>query len=250
MGGENANIIARLKKEILPLQGFKSIKGKENYDLGLGPIRFAFPNSCFPLGAMHEFCCDEKENTAATSGFISGILSRLMKDGGACIWVRTAKTIFPPALKTFGIDPEKIIFVDLKTDKDVLWVTEEALKFDGLAAVIAEIRELDFKASRRLQLAVEHSRVTGFIIRIKPKNLPAGRQVLNTTACLTRWRISSIHSGSPNDLPGIGFPRWNVELLKVRNGIPGSWQVEWLNGKLKPIQKSITTIPEEQKKTG
>ena len=243
MGGENANIIAQLKKEILPLQGFKSIKGKENYDLGLGPIRFAFPNSCFPLGAMHEFCCDEKENTAATSGFISGILSRLMKDGGTCIWVRTAKTIFPPALKTFGIDPEKIIFVDLKTDKDVLWVTEEALKFDGLAAVIAELRELDFKASRRLQLAVEHTRVTGFIIRIKPKNQ-------NNTACVTRWRISSIHSGSPNDLPGIGFPRWNVELLKVRNGIPGSWKVEWINGRLNPIQKSITIIPEEQKKTG
>jgi len=243
MLGENANIIAQLKKEILPLQGFKSIKGKENYDLGLGPIRFAFPNSCFPLGAMHEFCCDEKENTAATSGFISGILSRLMKDGATCIWVRTAKTIFPPALKTFGIDPEKIIFVDLKSDKEVLWVMEEALKFDGLAAVIAELRELDFTASRRLQLAVEHSRVTGFIIRIKPKKL-------NTTACVSRWRISSIRSGSPNDLPGIGFPRWNVELLKVRNGIPGSWQVEWINGKLKPIQKSIAVIPEEQKKTG
>ena len=243
MGGVNANIIAQLKKEILPLQGFKSIKGKENYDLGLGPIRFAFPNSCFPLGAMHEFCCDEKENTAATSGFISGILSRLMKDGATCIWVRTTKTIFPPALKTFGIDPEKIIFVDLKSDKDVLWVTEEALKFDGLAAVIAELRELDFTASRRLQLAVEHSRVTGFIIRNKPRNQ-------NTTACVSRWKISSIESSSPNDLPGIGFPRWNVELLKVRNGIPGSWQVEWINGRLKTIQKSITIISEEQKKTG
>jgi len=32
---------------------------------------------------------------------------------------------------------------------------EEALKCAGLAAVIGEVREMDFKQSRRLQLAVE-----------------------------------------------------------------------------------------------
>src|SRR4030095_16739475 len=178
MANSTADIIAQLKREILPLQGFKSIKPGNNDDFGLGPIRHAFPNSCFPIGAIHEFYCEAKENTAAASGFISGILSRMMNESGISIWVRTIKTIFPPALRHFGIDPEKIIFIDLNTEKDVLWVTEEALKFDGLSAVIAEIRELDFKVSRRLQLAVEQSRVTGFIIRFSPKSI-------NTTACLT-----------------------------------------------------------------
>jgi protein ImuA len=28
-------------------------------------------------------------------------------------------------------------------------------------------------------------------------------------------------------MPGVGFPRWNVQLLKVRNGKPGAWQIEW-----------------------
>ena len=243
MANSTADIIAQLKREILPLQGFKSIKPGNNDDFGLGPILHSFPSSCFPIGAIHEFCCDAKENSAATSGFISGILSRMMNDSGISIWVRTNKTVFPPALLHFGIDPAKIIFIDLKTEKEVLWVTEEALKFDGLCAVIAEIRNLDFTVSRRLQLAVEQSRVTGFIIRFGPNTI-------NTTACLTRWKISPIKSGFINDLPGIGFPRWNIELLKVRNGTPGSWQMEWRNGRLKPIEKSISIIHEEQRKTG
>ena len=37
----------------------------------------------------------------------------------------------------------------------MLWVIEEALKCEGLAAVIGEIKELSFTQSRRLQLAVE-----------------------------------------------------------------------------------------------
>ena len=100
---------------------------------------------------------------------------------------------------------------------------EEALKCDGLSAVIGEMQELSFTASRRLQLAVEQSRVTGFILRHNPRNL-------NTTACVTRWKITSLPSELADDMPGVGFPRWNVELLKIRNGKPGAWQIEWTAG--------------------
>jgi protein ImuA len=62
---------------------------------------------------------------------------------------------------------------------------EEALRCNRLAAVVAEIGELSFTASRRLQLAVEQSRVTGFILRLKPRNL-------TSTACVTRWRVTSL----------------------------------------------------------
>jgi protein ImuA len=52
-----------------------------------------------------------------------------------------------------------------------------------------------------------------------------------------------------DDMPGVGFPRWNVELLKVRNGKPGSWQIEWKAGKFLHLPQFIT-IPQEQRKTG
>ncbi|HEY4206229.1 MAG TPA: hypothetical protein VGM31_05445, partial [Puia sp.] len=32
-------------------------------------------------------------------------------------------------------------------------------------------------------------------------------------------------------MPGVGFPRWNIELSRIRNGHPGSWVVEWQAGR-------------------
>ena len=243
MPSTKANIIAQLKKDILPLQGFKPAINNTVHDVGLGSINIAFPNELFPLGAVHEFICSGPEDLSASGGFIAGILSTLMLCGGVCLWISSSRTIFPPALKLFGIEPEKIIFVDLQKEKNVLWAMEEALKCDGLAAVVGEMQELSFTVSRRLQLAVEQSRVTGFILRCNPRNI-------NTTACVTRWRITSLPGVLPDDMPGVGFPRWNVELLKVRNGKPGTWPIEWVAGKFRPIYKSASMNQEQQKKTG
>lgn len=238
-----SDIIARLQRDILPLQGFKPIPHGDAVDVGLGRIKDAFPNNSFPLGAVHEFCCTCVEDAAATSSFIAGILGTLMRNGGVAIWISSSRTIFPPALKSFAIEPDKIVFIDLQKQKDVLWAMEEALKCDGLAAVVGEIPEISFTASRRLQLAVEQSRVTGFIVRVNPRNQ-------NTTACVTRWKITSLPSVLPADMPGVGFPRWNVELLKVRNGKPGNWQVEWRGGRFRHDSR-LTAIPHmQEKKTG
>lgn len=243
MSIQKADIIARLQKEILPLQGFKPILNGNHLDVGLGLVRHAFPNSIFPIGVVHEFCCGGSTDMAATGGFIAGLISTLMRAGGASVWISSSRLLFPPALKSFGIEPDKIIFVDLNKERDILWAMEEALKCEGLATVVGEMKDLGFTASRRLQLAVEQSRVTGFVIRRNPTQL-------NTTACVTRWKITSLPGMLEDDLPGVGFPRWNVELLKVRNGKPGSWQLEWVAGKFRHISK-ITTLPlAQRKKTG
>jgi protein ImuA len=239
-----ADIIAQLQKEILPLQGFKPVSGGSIADIGLGPIEQAFPCGSFPLGAIHEFLSNSKEDTAVTGGFIAGILASLMGSGGAILWVSSSRTIFPPALRLFGIQPDKIIFIDLQKERDVLWAMEEALKCEGLAAVVGELQEISFTASRRLQLAVEQSRVTGFILHCNPRNL-------STTACVSRWKITSLPSVLSGDMPGVGFPRWNVELLKIRNGKPGSWTIEWIGERFHHVPELLVSIPlEQQKKTG
>ncbi|MFM9911046.1 MAG: ImuA family protein [Chitinophagaceae bacterium] len=244
MDSSQANRIAQLQKEILSLQGFKTNLNKTAIDMELGPINRAFPNSVFPLGAVHEYICESGTSAAATAGFILGITSNIMREGGVSLWISSSRTIFPPAMKSFGIDPDKFIFVDLQREKEILWVMEEALKCEGLAAVIGEVKELSFTASRRLQLAVEQSRVTGFVIQQNPRKL-------NTTACISRWKITSLASELEYSMPGVGFPRWNIDLLKVRNGKPGNWQVEWANQRFRQITKDIPTVVEPlQKKTG
>ena len=224
------DIITQLQKSILQLQGFSTPKAGVHATVGLGSIESVFPNGIFPSGAIHEFLSTTSEQAAASGGFISGILHSLMERGGACLWISTSRNIFPPALKIFGVEPDRIIFVDLKRERDVLWATEEALKCQGLAAVVAEVEEISFTQSRRLQLAVEQSRVTGFILRSNPRKLGA-------SACAARWNISSLASEPEEGMPGMGFPRWDVELLKVRNGNPGCWKIEWSAGRFKLLSE-------------
>lgn len=234
-------IINKLQKNILHWQGFKVPETGLTRFTGLEPVEAAFPNAVFPTGAIHEFLIEEQEHAAACGGFLGGLLGVLMQQSGISLWISTTRSVFPPALKSFGVDPDRIIFIDLKRERDILWVMEEALKCDSLAAVIAEVGEISFTESRRLQLVVEKSRVTGFILRKNTKKLSA-------TACVARWKISPLPSELEDGMPGLGFPRWNVELLKVRNGNPGSWTIEWYAGSFVPVidEKTHLSITEEQ----
>lgn len=242
MGANRADIIAQLKKDVLSWESAGRVQHIQTKIAGLGSIENAFPNRCFPVGAVHEFCTTAPEESAATAGFISAILSSLMHKGGVCLWISSRRAIFPPALSLFGVAPERVIFITLQKDKEILWTMEEALKCEGISAVVSEIRELSFTSSRRLQLAVERSGVTGFVLRHKPQNI-------GTTACIARWKIRPIASVLPDDTPGVGFPRWSVSLLKVRNGRPGSWTIEYAEGHIRHIPE-VSAIIQHQKKAG
>lgn len=228
--------IKQLQKEVLTLQKLKRTSAV-NLNIGLREMGNAFPDKTFPLGAIHEFISNEKEDAAATNGFMAGLISPLITNG-VVIWISNRRTLFPPALSVFGINPERIIFIDLWRPKEVLWALEEALKCGALSAVVGELSELSFTESRRLQLAVEQSRVTGLIHRYNPKSN-------NVTACVTRWKIESLRS-EMGGLPGVGYPRWDVHLQKVRNGKPGTWQVEWSGGCFRHIPIEVLSTPEHQ----
>lgn len=219
----NQDTFARLQQDILLLQGFKPAAAHITNWHGLEQIKSAFPNGVFPTGAVHEFVCKGPETVSSSAGFVSGILSSLLKQQGATVWISPGKMIFPPALKHFGMDPEKVIFIHLKNEKEKLFVMEEALKCDSVTAVVGQINEISLIESRRFQLAVEHSKVTGFLIRQNPQNL--------MTSCVTRWQVTPLPGEEEEGLPGVGFPKWDVQLLKVRNGKPGRWEMQWRSGK-------------------
>ncbi len=216
----NKDLIAKLQNDILLLQGFKPASNG-NQQLGLGQIESVFPNAVFPTGAIHEFICTKNEDTAATQGFLTGILKMLMlEEDGYCLYISKNRNLFPTALQAYGVQPHHIIFVDLERERDILWAMEEGLKCKQLTAVIAELREITFAQSRRLQLTVAQSQVTGFLLRTSSAKI-------TPTACVARWKITPLESEQKEGLPGLGFPKWQVELLRVKNGNPGIWQIEW-----------------------
>jgi protein ImuA len=231
MTSSKEHIVSQLRQEILGLEGYKNNRDN-TLAIGLGPINDAFPNKSFPVGGViHELISSNSEDSAASYGFINVMLAPLMAAGGVAIWVGTKRTVFPPALELFGIRPDKFIFIELAKERHVMWALEEALKCAALTAVVGEIEGISFTASRRLQLAVEQSRVTGFIHCNKPHKL-------GTTASSCRWKISHLPSHTVDKLPGVGFPQWKVELMRVRNGRPDTWNVRLVGGSF------VTAVPQ------
>lgn len=228
---EKVEIIKELREKILVMEGFKSTSiDSESTDFGLNEMASAFPFRTFPTGAVHELISPSAACATATNGFVSGLLSTLMKNNTSCLWISTKRSLFPLGLAYFGIEPDRVIFVDVRTDKEALWVMEQALKCNALAAVIAELGgEITFAQSQRLQLAVEESKVTGFLHRKRP-----GRE--NTLACVSRWKVRPAASLVDDGLPGVGLPIWDVQLEKIQNGKPGTWQFGWKDGFFIPIQ--------------
>jgi protein ImuA len=228
----------KLKKEIV-LQRF-GVPDKRLTPFSLFPFSNAFPFNQFPLGCVHEFICPSNESFSSSSAFVCGILSSLKQNNSAIIWICSQQRMYPPSFTFFGIAPHNIIFIQASKPKDILFTTEEALRCEGICAVITDIRELSFKQSRRLQLATEQSRVTGFVLRNNPRTY-------NTTACVSRWIITPAPGTSFQNLPGIGFPSWNVELQKVRNGKPQSWNIAWHAGRFVAAADATTTIIHHKK---
>ncbi len=231
------NIIRQLQEEILALEGFSRSKAdREHLDFGLGPMDAAFPCGSFPTGAVHEFISPTAACAAASNAFIAIILSTLMKREGPCMWISTGRSLFPPVLKHFGIEPHRVIFIDLKRDREALWVMEQALQCNAMAAVVAELEAVSFAESRRLQLAVAESRVTGLLHRRRPRKE-------NTLACVSRWKIRPLASRTPGELPGVGHPAWEVHLEKIRNGTPGKWQFMWQDDTLVHLPAAPYSLP-------
>ena len=227
--------IEKLRREILDLQGLGVHPDREGAQVSLGTLLDHMPGGVFPTGAVHEFLSPSLASAAAATGFITAIIQSLMQGGKPCVWISRRRMVFPPGMAMFGVDPDRFIFIDIEKEKEALWTIEEALKCASLGAVIGEINTLDFKQSRRLQLAVEHSRVTGFINRFVPRHL-------QPTACVARWQIQPANSYLPGGLPGMGFPRWKVELLKIRNGRTGTWQIEWSDNRFRVLDNTLRKI--------
>ncbi|HEY5379305.1 MAG TPA: damage-inducible protein [Pseudolabrys sp.] len=191
--------------------------------LGIPAIDRALPGGGLPRGALHE-CAGGglgAVHGAAAALFVAGVLGRLK---GQVFWCLRARDLFAPALAGAGLPPDRVIYAEASDDKTVLLCMEEGLRHKGLAGVVGEVARLPVTASRRLQLAAETSGVTAFVIR-RWRVATEAAQFNQPSAAATRWRITAAPS-APLTVPGIGRPRWKLELLRCRGGDSAEWDVE------------------------
>jgi protein ImuA len=148
------------------------------------------------------------------------------------LWCLPHADLYGPGVAACGLDPTRLVLVRATRDAEILWAMEEGLRAPGIAAVVGEVGALPAVASRRLQVVAERSGITAFLMRrwrtageaVRERNLP--------NAAATRWRISALPSITVGGVPGVGQPRWRVELSRCRGGLPGIWEVTVREGKL------------------
>ena len=196
---------------------------------GVAAIDRVLPDGGLALGAVHEILGidGDEEDGAAACGFIAGLLARLRM--GPVLWCVKRPDLYGPGLLAHGLDPARLVIVTVPRDEDILWAIEEGLRAPGLVAVIGEIGRLPLVAGRRLQLAAERSGITAFLLRRWRNSEEAARERERPSAAVTRWRIAALPARDIDDprlRQLIGQPRWHVELLRCRGGVPAQWVVE------------------------
>jgi protein ImuA len=187
------------------------------------------PGGGLATGAIHEAfgAGPGLPHTAAAALFTAGTLARLR---GPVLWCLTRRDLFAPALAGAGLHPDRVIYAEAGDDATVLAVAEDALRYRGLAGVVIEVTRLGLTPSRRLQHAAEASGVIGMVLRRWPS---ADKPPSEANAATTRWQIAALPS-SPlaGTTPGVGRPRWGLELVRCRGGqAPLNWIVEACDGK-------------------
>lgn len=182
----------------------------------------------FPA-ACHLVEVDYQSHIACAVGFLGGIVAKETKKGGCFIWVRDsyasseAGCLYGLGFSSIGIDPDKLILVDAKAPKDVLWSVEEALRSNAVSGVVGEIHGgshvIDLTATRRLSLRCASAKVPVFLAASRLSS-----QV--STAAKTRWRIGPAPCREPGDRL-LGSPAWQVTLTKNRYGLCTSTTVRF-----------------------
>jgi len=200
---------------------------------GVAAIDQVLPSGGLARGTLHEIlgAGGDEEDGALAAAFAASIVGRLaaqrrLGGDGMVLWCLPRPDLYGPGLAAHGLDPGHLMLVQASRDDEILWAMEEGLRAPGIAAVVGEVGGLPAVASRRLQLAAERSGITAFLLRRWRDGGQAARERALPNAAVTRWRIAALPSQPPRGEPGVGRPRWRVELLRCRGGEPACWEVE------------------------
>ncbi len=179
----------------------------------------------FLRSALHEvFAAD----AGAATAFCALLAGRLARAGNFVLWCEQPRALdagelYAPALRTFGVDPERMLLVRARRDADALWAMEEGLRSRSLAAAVGEVAELSLTAARRLQLAAEAGGAAAIVLR-------PNRETPSPGAAATRWRIGepparTVDAPRQPASPGLGAAQWRARPFRCRGG--AFRMIEW-----------------------
>ena len=186
---------------------------------GVAAIDDALPGGGLVRGALHEITGETVIGGAAT-GFAAALAAHLATPARPLVlWCLGSNNLYAPGLPAFGLDPSRLLVVRARRPTKALWVAEESLRADCLAAVVCESDVADLVASRRLHLAARE-RDTACLL-LTPAN------ARGAATATTRWRVAPAPT-QPSIGDTLGTTRWRLTLAHCRGGsAPRQWRLDW-----------------------
>jgi len=214
MSAVRDQVLADLRERISSIEG-EGAKKTGCLPFGVEEIDAILPGGGLAHGALHEVAGGGSGTVdgAAAALFAAGIAARTK---GPIVWCLTRPDLFFPGLAQAGLHPRRVIFVESDKEEDVAANMEEALGYGGCGAVVGEMVRLPMVVSRRLQLVAERTGTIALAVRRWRRQTEAN-DFGQPTASTTRWRVS-VTPSEELPVPGVGRPRWFLELMRSRAG--------------------------------
>ncbi len=158
-------VVLALQKEITRLERSQVASGETLVSSGCEALDQRLPHGGFHYGTLVEWLGVEPGCGAETLAFYAA--REACRAGGTLVVLDRRREFYPPAAVRLGIEPDALIVVHTQSAIDYLWALDQSLRCQGVAAVLAWPEQLDGRAFRRLQLAVEQGGGLGLLIRSK-----------------------------------------------------------------------------------
>ncbi len=135
---------------------------------------------------------------------------------GPVLWVQEARArrehgaLSARGAQAVGLDPGRLLLAAAPRPREALWAVEEGVRSAALAAVVAELSEASFTATRRLHLAAAERGVPAILL------MPHTRE--GATAAQTRWRVAPAPAApAAHDPQAPGPARLRATLERTRS---------------------------------
>jgi len=239
--------LAALREEVRAIECAGRAAGRLSLPFGLEAVDRRLADAGLAVAALHEAApaTPALGDDAAAALFLAAVAARLAtaQGEGTVLWALARRDLFAPGLAQAGLTPERLIYAECRNDEEVLAVMEEGLRHGGLAAVVGEVGNVRLAAARRLQLAAEEKGTTALMLRRWRR---AGADPLGSPSpAVTRWRIGCAPSQTLA-VPGVGRPRWQVELARQRGGESHIWILEAPDAEARLALFSLSADREDQ----
>lgn len=182
---------------------------------GHGAARRAADAFPFGLGrrGVHELAASAYRDYPALAGFTLAALGQGIS--GALVWITPDLVARDQGRVSAGamhrLQPGlSLLNIGVRRPEDALWAAEETIRSGAASLVVAEVKTVDFTATRRLSLASQRHGVP--LVLLLPQTCEG------STAAQARWRVAA-HPSAPNrfDPRALGHTRWQAVLERCRS---------------------------------